>query len=70
MKYVEMLASEIIAVADKNAFFVSKYGERFKRLRKKCRRMYKDGKLVKVSSDRKGFYYRTPEAVARGKAQQ
>jgi len=63
-KPLQMSEREIIAIAAEREFFVAKYGESHERLRKKCRRMKKDGELTLVSSNNRGFNYRTPAAVA------
>lgn len=65
---LRMAEREILAIAAVREFFVSKYGTSHEKLRKKCRRMMKDGFLVLVSSNKRGFNYRTPEAVELDKA--
>lgn len=65
---LKMAEREIIAIAGEREFFVSKYGNSHEKLRKKCRRMMKDGFLVLVSSNSRGFNYRTPEAAELDKA--
>lgn len=58
-----MSEREILAIAAEREFFVAKYGQSHERLRKKCRRMMKDGFLTLVSSNNRGFNYRTPLSV-------
>jgi len=65
---LQMSEAEILAIAHEREFFVAKYGNSHERLRKKCRRMKKDGLLVLVSRNSRGFNYRSPEAVELDKA--
>lgn len=49
---------QIIEIAKKKLFYVSKYLWRFAGLRKKTRRMHKDGKLTLVEINSTDFVYR------------
>lgn len=48
-------------VRRRGQFFVHKYAWGQDALRKKCRRMAKDGKLVLIQRTRDGFYYEVPK---------
>jgi DNA-binding transcriptional regulator PaaX len=51
----------ILKLAKHEEFFVHKYAHKASAIRKKTRRMCKDGLLVMVRSDRDHFYYRSKE---------
>lgn len=53
---------EIIAIASRRTFSVERLSWRDESLRKKTRRLAKDGKLVLVDEDKRNFYYRASEA--------
>ncbi len=53
----------ILQIAKRRPFFVSKYKWSQDSLRKRTRRMLKDGLLVLVESNRDGFVYRASPAT-------
>jgi hypothetical protein len=64
MKPPALCESRILELARGRDFFVDKYRYSHEALRKKCRRMLKDGKLQLMKADKNGFTYRTAEVTA------
>lgn len=54
------ISKKTILLRAKNGLFVHKYSYSHEKLRKKARRMCKDGLLVLKEQSRDGFYYVLP----------
>lgn len=52
---------EVLFIAAKRDFLVSKYLWRHEALRKLTRRMHREGKLKRIMFDGRNFYYRKAE---------
>lgn len=55
------LSKEEILIKARNGLFVSKYSYNHESLRKKTRRLLKEGLLKLIESNKDGFYYKLNE---------